>query len=75
VPGVLVGAVGAVAEGLGALVGSYPPLNREKAREIRHACTMCSSQKAQRDFGYAQEVSLDDGVAATIAWYEDEGWL
>jgi nucleoside-diphosphate-sugar epimerase len=75
VPGVLVGAVGAVAEGLGALVGIYPPLNREKAREIRHACTMCSSQKAQRDFGYAQEVSLDDGVAATIAWYEDEGWL
>jgi len=75
VPGPLVGAVGAAAEAWGALTGSYPPLNREKAREIRHACTMCSVEKAQTDFGYAQQIALDDGVQETIEWYEAEGWL
>ena len=75
VPGALVGAVGAAAEAWGALTGSYPPLNREKAREIRHACTICSVDKAQSDFGYAQHVELDKGVQETIDWYTDEGWL
>lgn len=75
VPGVLVGAVGAVAEAAGRLVGTYPPLNREKAREIRHACTVCSVAKAQRDFGYTQQIPLEEGVRETIAWYRQEGWL
>jgi nucleoside-diphosphate-sugar epimerase len=75
VPGPLVGAVGAAAEAWGALTGTYPPLNRDKAREIRHACTACSSEKAQTHFGYAPRVPLDEGVAATIAWYEEKGWL
>ena len=75
VPGPLVGLVGAVTELAGRLTGTYPPLNREKAREIREACTMCSVQKARRDFGYRQEVPLEEGVAETIAWYRSKGWL
>ncbi len=75
VPPPLVGAVGALAEGWGRLTGTYPPLNREKAREIRHACTMCTSAKAAAHFGYAPQVALHDGVAETVAWYEAEGWL
>lgn len=75
VPGVLVGAVGAVVEGACALFGQYPPLNREKAREIRHACKICSVEKARHDLGYRQEVPLEEGVQETIAWYRQEGWL
>ena len=75
VPGALVGTVGALAEGWGKLTGSYPPLNREKAREIRRACKMCSVDKAKRDFGYRQQVPLEEGVAETIRWYEKAGWL
>ncbi len=75
VPGPLVEAVGALAEGWGALAGTYPPLNREKAREIRHACTICSVEKAKKDLGYRQEVALEDGVRDTVAWYEEQGWL
>jgi len=75
VPGVLVGTVGALAEAWGALTGTYPPLNRDKAREIRHACTACAIDKAQEHFDYAPQISLGEGVAETIAWYEDEGWL
>ncbi len=75
VPGPLIGAVGAAAEAWGRLTGTYPPLNREKAREIRYACTTCSSNKARRTFDYAPSVSLDEGIADTLSWYETEGWL
>lgn len=75
VPGPLVGAVGAASEAWGRLSGSYPPLNRDKAREIRHACKVCTSEKAREAFGYAPRVPLAEGVAETIRWYEAEGWL
>jgi len=75
VPPILVGGVGALAEAWGALTGSYPPLNRDKAREIRHACTACSIEKARQDFGYAPSIALEDGVRETIDWYREQGWL
>jgi len=75
VPGPLLGVVGAASEAWGTLTGSFPPLNRDKAREIRHACTACSIDKAAHDFGYAPSVPLDEGVAATVQWYTAHGWL
>jgi nucleoside-diphosphate-sugar epimerase len=75
IPGMLVGTVGAAAEAWGTLTGSYPPLNRDKAREIRHACTACSVEKAQAHFDYAPRIPLDEGVAETIEWYRAQGWL
>jgi nucleoside-diphosphate-sugar epimerase len=75
VPPFLIGPVGTAVEFAGKVTGSYPPLNREKAREIRHACKMCSIEKAKRDFDYEQRVSLDDGIKETIGWYKKMGWL
>jgi len=75
IPRALVGAVGAVAEAWGTLTGAYPPLNRDKARELRHACTACTIDKATRDFDYTPSVPLASGIAATIDWYRDENWL
>lgn len=75
VPPALVGVIGAASEWFGKLTGTYPPLNREKAREIREACTICSVAKARRDFGYRQQIPLDEGIRETIAWYREHGWL
>ena len=75
VPGPLLGVVGTAAEAWGALTGTHPPLNRDKTREIRHACTACSIEKASRDFDYAPTTALDEGVAETLRWYDDQGWL
>ena len=75
VPGPLLGAVGAAAEAWGALTGTHPLLNRDKTRELRHACTACTIEKAARDFEYAPSISLDEGVADTLRWYENRGWL
>ena len=75
IPQALVVPVGTVAEWGGRLVGRYPALNREKALEIRDTCKICAVEKARRDFGYTQQVGLDEGIAETIAWYRAHGWL
>ena len=75
IPRTLIGPVAAVMEAIGGLFGHYPPLNREKAREILHAAKICSSAKARRDFGYLPQVSLEEGLRETIAWYRAYGLL
>ena len=74
VPGRVIGAVGALAERAGALVGTLPPLTRDKAEAARHAW-VCASDKAREAVGYAPEVGLDEGWAETVAWYRQRGWL
>ena len=73
IPRWLVQPAGFVSELAGRLTGRYPPMNREKASEIRSAVKACSSLKANRDFGYRQSVSLMDGVRNTLSWYQEQG--
>ncbi len=75
VPGIAVQAVGRISEWIGALSGSYPPLNAQKAEEIRFAVKACSIHAARKDLGYLPTVSLEEGLSKTIAWYRTEGWL
>jgi len=75
IPRAVVPIVGAVAEGVGKLLGFYPPLNREKAHEIVHASLMCDSRLAQDTFGYAPSKDLFAGVNETIRWYQDQKWI
>jgi nucleoside-diphosphate-sugar epimerase len=75
VPRAFVGAIGAASEAFGKITGTYPALNREKARELRRACTACSSAHAHQTFGYAPSIDLEEGIAETIAWYRANDWL
>jgi len=74
VPRGLVVPAGALAEGLARLVGSYPPLNRDKAREARERW-LASSRRASETFGYRPEVDIEQGMRETVAWYRENGWL
>lgn len=75
IPRPLIVPVGTLSQWAGRLVGAYPPLNREKAVEIRDACIRCSSAAATSDFGYAPSVDLAEGFRETVSWYRDAGWL
>ena len=74
VPTGVMGAAGRVSEWIGGLRGTLPPLTRDKAHAARHAW-VCSVEKAAGAFGYAPHVSLDVGMAETVAWYRAQGWL
>jgi len=74
VPRALVVPAGAAVEGAARLLGRYPPLNREKAREAK-ASWVVSSEKARAAFGYAPEIGVEEGMRETIAWYRAHGWL
>ncbi len=75
VPPALVSVLGAIVEEGSRLGGMLPPFHREKAREIRYACKMCSIDKARRLLDYSPAVSLKQGIADAIAWYRAQGWL
>ena len=74
VPTAAMGAAGRVSEWAGALRGTLPPLTRDKAEAARHAW-VCSVAKAEARLGYRQEISLEEGMAETVAWARAEGWL
>ena len=75
IPPPIIPLIGAASEFIGKLFGSYPPLNREKADEIRRACTICDSSLAQRTFDYSPSTNVWTGLQHTISWYRENGWL
>jgi dihydroflavonol-4-reductase len=50
-------------------------INFEKAVDMVQDYWTCDSSKAERDFGYRQEISLEEGIRDTVAWYKAQGWL
>jgi dihydroflavonol-4-reductase len=50
-------------------------LNWEKGRDIVQANWTCSVEKAMKEIGYRQKVSVEDGFRETIEWYRREGWM
>lgn len=66
--------VAAVVEKGSSFFGSYPVLNREKAREMVLEWT-CSTARAREELGFRPKVSLDAGVFETVQWYKAHHWI
>ncbi|MBU0473789.1 MAG: NAD-dependent epimerase/dehydratase family protein [Bacteroidetes bacterium] len=49
--------------------------NLEKARDFVQEAWTCDTTKAQKDLGFVEKYSLDEGMKATIDWYKKEKWL
>jgi nucleoside-diphosphate-sugar epimerase len=59
-----------------AAVSRKPALiNFEKARDMVQDYWTCDGSRAYRDFGFQQEISLEEGIRTTIDWYKSHGWL
>lgn len=54
--------------------GTYPVINREKAKEMILEWT-CSSEKAEKELGYEPKYTIAEGIARTIHWYQLHHWL
>lgn len=74
-PHSLVKTIAGVSGFFGRFAAKPPVLNYEKGLDMIQPYWICTYEKADRDFGYRQEVSLEDGVADTVNWYIKQGWL
>jgi nucleoside-diphosphate-sugar epimerase len=50
-------------------------LNKDKIAMALQENLTVSNKKAKRDFGFTQLIPLEQGLAATVSWYKENGWL
>ncbi|MBE2248593.1 MAG: NAD-dependent epimerase/dehydratase family protein [Myxococcus sp.] len=58
----------------GTVTGRAVMLTPEKANMLMQHF-VCSSQPAQSALNWTPQVSLDEGLKHTVAWYREHGWL
>jgi dihydroflavonol-4-reductase len=75
VPFAMAHAVGACAEVWGRVTRRPGILSREKIAEARCMTWTCDTARAARELGFVAPTPLDQGLAATLAWYKEAGWL
>ena len=57
------------------LTGKMNALNDDKYHILSQRNWQCEIEPAIRDFGYAPQWSLEEGVRESINWYKKEGWI
>ncbi len=67
--------VGIVSGAVAGFLGKPALINRDKVNELVQHYWVCSPVLAQQKLGFTARTTLADGVAATIAWYREKGWL
>ncbi len=75
VPHFIVYFIAAIAQTIAAMQRKAATLNIEKARDITQQYWVCDTSKAVHELGYRQELSIEEGIRNTVAWYEQQGWL
>jgi nucleoside-diphosphate-sugar epimerase len=50
-------------------------LSRTNVLERLQPYWVCDSTKALHTFGYVPQIPLAQGLAETLRWYQDAGWL
>jgi dihydroflavonol-4-reductase len=75
IPHFVVFTVAAISQFLSYFKKEATILNLEKAREMVQESWVCSVEKAKKELGYNQKVSLEEGIKNTVNWYIENKWL
>ncbi len=75
IPHSIVYVVAAVAQFFAKFSSKAATFNLEKARDFVQTYWTCDIAKAEKDLGYSQEVSIEEGMKRTIEWYREKKWL
>jgi nucleoside-diphosphate-sugar epimerase len=75
VPVALANAVGYGAELWSRVTGKPGIISREKIVEARCPSWTCDTRRAASELGFQAATPLEAGLAATLAWYKEAGWL
>jgi nucleoside-diphosphate-sugar epimerase len=68
-------AVGGCAEILARITGKPGIISREKIREARFPFWTCDTSRATAELGFTAPTGIGAGLAETLAWYKEAGWL
>ena len=66
---------GALASFSARLTGTASLLSWDKMKEARQRFWICDPAAARIDLGFRACTPLSEGLAATLAWYRERGWL
>jgi nucleoside-diphosphate-sugar epimerase len=50
-------------------------ISRDKIAEAVCPCWTCDHRRAAAELGFTASTPLEDGLARTLAWYKEAGWL
>ena len=75
VPAPIAQVVGAAAEVWARFTGKPGIISREKVREARATAWTCDTSRASAELGFTASTGIEAGLAATLAWYKEAGWL
>lgn len=75
IPHSIIYVVGGVSHLANYLSSKPATFNLEKAKDFVQESWTCDTSKAKKDFGYAQQISLEDGMKSTVDWYREHKWL
>ena len=68
-------AIGGCAEIWSRLTATPGILSREKIAEARCPSWVCDTRRAAAELGFIAQTSLETGLAHTLAWYREAGWI
>ena len=75
IPSPLAYAVGGFAEVCSRLTGRPMIISREKVKEAQCRHWTCDTRRAEQELGFKAQTPLELGLAQTLAWYKEAGWL
>ncbi|ACF12691.1 NAD-dependent epimerase/dehydratase [Chloroherpeton thalassium ATCC 35110] len=75
IPHFAVSIAAAISEATSKSGNTPPPLNREKVKDIVQNYWICSVDKAKKELGFKEQISLEQGIKETVDWYKSKGWL
>ncbi len=75
VPVAVANAVGYSAEVWSHFTRKPSIITREKVAEAQCMSWTCDSGRAAAELGFQAATSLEEGLAGTLAWYKEAGWL
>jgi nucleoside-diphosphate-sugar epimerase len=50
-------------------------VSREKIAEAQCAYWTCNPERAARELGFRAETAIEEGLARSLSWYKEAGWL
>lgn len=75
VPHFIVYTIAAIAQFFSLFSSKAATLNIEKAKDLTQPAWISDYKKAFNDFGFKQEISLEEGIKRTTDWYKKMKWL